>query len=168
MNELIVQKIKNLRMERGLTQKDLADHLGRTAAAISDLERGKVQVTASDLFILSELLGKPIEFFFGASKYQDDIEDVVTIMQNMDAETREMQIPIIKSLLILQIQTKQIEQVTDISQDELKEHAAILYQHLMTYLHGVRELYTTGLDAKAKLEEVLGTGKIENRLTSIE
>jgi transcriptional regulator with XRE-family HTH domain len=56
MNETIIKQIKAARMERGLTQQDLADQLGRTAAAISDLERGKVQVTASDLYKLSRYL----------------------------------------------------------------------------------------------------------------
>ena len=63
MNEIIVKRIKAARMERGLTQQNLADQLGRTAAALSDLERGKVQVTASDLLKLARYLNKPIEYF---------------------------------------------------------------------------------------------------------
>ena len=65
INEKIVKRIKTARVQRERTQKDLADYLGRTAASISDLERGKVQVTASDLYKISIYLSKPIEYFFG-------------------------------------------------------------------------------------------------------
>ena len=64
MNEIIVKRIKEARLERRLTQHNLAEHLGRSTAAISELERGKVQVTASDLYQISQMLNKPIEFFY--------------------------------------------------------------------------------------------------------
>lgn len=41
MNEIIVKRIKEARLERGYTQHDLAEHLGRSTAAISELEREK-------------------------------------------------------------------------------------------------------------------------------
>ena len=56
MNNIIVKRIRDVRKERGLTQQDLANILDKTAAAISDLERGKVQVNASDLYKIATLL----------------------------------------------------------------------------------------------------------------
>ncbi len=63
MNDLIVKRIKEARIERRFTQQDIAKHLGRSTAAISELERGKVQVSASDLYQIAQLLNKPIEYF---------------------------------------------------------------------------------------------------------
>jgi transcriptional regulator with XRE-family HTH domain len=88
MNDLIVRKIKEARIERGLTQKDLADHLGRTSAAISDLERGKVQVSASDLYSISQRLNKHIEFFFGEERNEKEIQDYIFVMRNQTTEAR--------------------------------------------------------------------------------
>ena len=81
MNNLIVKKIKEARLEREKTQKDLADHLGKTAASISDLERGKVQITASELYSLSQFLNKPIEYFFGIEYGEPEIQDLVAMMR---------------------------------------------------------------------------------------
>jgi transcriptional regulator with XRE-family HTH domain len=53
------------RFERGLTQQDIADHLGKTAAAISEMVRGKVQVSASALSKFAVLPDKSIELFYG-------------------------------------------------------------------------------------------------------
>ena len=81
MNSLIVKKIKAARLERGKTQKDIADYLGKTAASISDLERGKVQVTASELYSLAQFLNKPIEYFFGIASGEPEIQDLVAMMR---------------------------------------------------------------------------------------
>ena len=75
MNDLIVKRIKEARLERGLTQQNLAKHLGRSTASISELERGKVQVTASDLFLIAQLLNKPIEYFYGEEFSDKDIQE---------------------------------------------------------------------------------------------
>lgn len=81
MNTTIVQRIRAARAERGLTQKDLADHLKKTPAAISDLERGKVQVSASELYQIADLLNKPIEYFYGESIGDKEIEDLVALLR---------------------------------------------------------------------------------------
>ena len=86
MNELITKRIREARKERGLTQQDLANHLGRTAAAISDLERGKVQVGAVDLYHISKLLNKPIEYFYGEDFGRKDIEDLIATIRKQSPE----------------------------------------------------------------------------------
>ena len=63
MNEQIVGRIKKARIERGYTQKDLGNHLGRSAASISELERGNVQVNAADLYDIANFFNKPMYIF---------------------------------------------------------------------------------------------------------
>jgi len=113
MNDLIVRKIKEARLERGLTQKDLANHLGRTSAAISDLERGKVQATASDLFIISRLLNKPIEFFYGEEFGERDTSDLVALMRKQPAEARTSSIITTSMLLKLFELGEEIKQLPE-------------------------------------------------------
>jgi transcriptional regulator with XRE-family HTH domain len=103
MNDLIVKRIKDARIERGLTQKDLADYLEKTSAAISDLERGKVQVTASDLYKLSQLLNKPIEYFYGEEFGNPEIEDMLAVMRKQPKGTRSEAMEI--TTLLMQMQS---------------------------------------------------------------
>mgnify|MGYP006290430517 FL=1 len=157
INDQIVKRIKDARIERDLTQKDLAEHLQRTAASISDLERGKVQVSASDLYKLAKLLGKPIEYFFGEKFAGKDIEDLTALIRKMDPEVRALQVPIIKSLLEMQMNVSALESKDEdeLEDDKIREVAQNTYDHLITYLLNVRQLYEMGLNIKSKLEEQL-------------
>jgi transcriptional regulator with XRE-family HTH domain len=168
INDQIVKRIKDARIERDLTQKDLAEHLQRTAASISDLERGKVQVSASDLYKLAKLLGKPIEYFFGEKFAGKDIEDLTALIRKMDPEVRALQVPIIKSLLDMQMSVSVLtsKDEDDIEDDEIKEIFQETYDDLIKYLLNVRQLYEMGLDIKSKLEEKLEISN--NELPSIE
>jgi len=102
MNNLIVKKIKEARIERGLTQKDLANHLGKTAAAISDLERGKVQVTASDLYHISQLLNKPIEYFFGEELGDNEIQGLIAVLRKQSPKGQASSIELSRMMLRMQ------------------------------------------------------------------
>jgi transcriptional regulator with XRE-family HTH domain len=161
MNNFIVKRIKEARIERGLTQKDLAKHLDRTAASVSDLERGKVQVTASDLYKLAKYLNKPIEYFFGESYGGKEIDDLVSIIRKMDPEVRSNQITIINSLLSMQMSFDNLEADGEVSDEALKEKAQETYDHLIRYLVSVRQMYEKGLEAKAQMEEILEIGDNE-------
>jgi transcriptional regulator with XRE-family HTH domain len=102
-NKEIVDRIKEARLFRGMTQQNLADALGKTSAAISDLERGKVQVSAIDLLKLAAVLNKPIEYFYGEEIGDKEIEDFVAVIrrqpQNIKKESMET------TRLLLQMQS---------------------------------------------------------------
>jgi transcriptional regulator with XRE-family HTH domain len=63
-NQYIRKKIREARNEAGDTQADLAKVLEKTRVAISDLERGRVAVNASDLSLIAAYYEKPISYFF--------------------------------------------------------------------------------------------------------
>jgi transcriptional regulator with XRE-family HTH domain len=63
-NKYIRVKIKEARQEANETQEDLAFSLEKTRVAVSDLERGRVNVNAADLAIIAAHYGKPISYFF--------------------------------------------------------------------------------------------------------
>jgi transcriptional regulator with XRE-family HTH domain len=109
INETIVKQIKNARTERGLTQKDLADALNKTPASISDLERGKVQVSASELYTIAKLLNKPIEYFFGEDFGGKEVEDIIAITRLQDPETKLSTIQMAKMMMKLQSIGKKAE-----------------------------------------------------------
>jgi transcriptional regulator with XRE-family HTH domain len=102
MNDLIVKRIKEARIERRFTQQDIAKHLGRSTAAISELERGKVQVSASDLYQIAQLLNKPIEYFFGEEYGESEIQDLIAVLRKQPPEVRTQSIETTQFLLLMQ------------------------------------------------------------------
>lgn len=62
--EAVGQRIREAREERGLSQKRLAERIGRRQATISDMENGRMQPDATTLVVLAEVLEKPVTFFF--------------------------------------------------------------------------------------------------------
>lgn len=109
MNDIVVQRIRAARSERGLTQKDLADHLGKTQATISDLERGKVQVSASEVYQISRFLNKPIEYFFGEEVGDKEIQDVVAVLRKQPAKDRIGVLQITTMILQMQNLTDEVQ-----------------------------------------------------------
>jgi len=75
-NDQIVDKIREFRKKSGKTQLDLGNLLGKTTASISDLERGRVQVSASDLSQISDFLKIPITNFYEIETEDNEITDV--------------------------------------------------------------------------------------------
>jgi transcriptional regulator with XRE-family HTH domain len=104
LNDEIAKRIREARKQAGLTQQELASHLRRTSAAISDLERGKVQVTAVDLHSLADLLHQPIEYFYGEEFGGNEMRDLIYVLRKSPAEIRKQAVPGIKySLRIIEI-----------------------------------------------------------------
>lgn len=101
-NKNIGSKVKDARKQRGLTQKDLAEKLGRTIGAISQLEQGKVQISAVDLHSIGDLLNKPIEYFYGENYTGDDVQDLIAIVRKMEPKERADLLPTISSILEMQ------------------------------------------------------------------
>jgi transcriptional regulator with XRE-family HTH domain len=64
MNTEIIKKIRETRLHKHITQSEIAELLGKSPAAISDLERGKVQISAAELYLIAEFLEVPIDYFF--------------------------------------------------------------------------------------------------------
>lgn len=68
MNELlkrnIGQRVKSARLQRGLTQAELADMIDKAFETISNLERGKTAPNFSTLSDISDALEVPLKDFF--------------------------------------------------------------------------------------------------------
>lgn len=64
INRYIRERIRQVRIDANETQDDLADRLKKSRVSISDMERGRVSVSAADLAIISNHYGKPISYFY--------------------------------------------------------------------------------------------------------
>ena len=63
-NRYIRERIRQARLEANETQEDLARVLEKTRVAVSDIERGRVSVSAADVSLIAAYYDKPISFFY--------------------------------------------------------------------------------------------------------
>ena len=63
MKNPVADKIRLERLRLNLSQQNMADELGITVAAYSNLERGVSEISVSRLFIISGLLKRPPQWF---------------------------------------------------------------------------------------------------------
>lgn len=58
------ERIREAREQQGMSQKDLADRIFSRQAAVSDIERGKMEVGVLRLARIAAHLQKPLTYFF--------------------------------------------------------------------------------------------------------
>ena len=150
----IGQRIQAARKDRGLTQRDLASHLGRTPAAISEIERGRVQqIGAIDLYSLSTLLDKPIEYFYGEDYAGREVQDLIAIIRKMPLSSRKDIVGIVQGTLRMQELADLIRSSDDPTQ--LTRLARDFYTALQPYLESIGRLHAAGKDIQEKLAATL-------------
>ena len=62
------QRLKALRMKKGLTQKAMAEFLGRTERHYQDMEAGKINVPALTLIKLADLFDVSLDYLVGRAE----------------------------------------------------------------------------------------------------
>lgn len=152
-NMLIAQRIRAARLQRNLTQQDLANKIGVTSAAISDIERGKTRISAVDLITFSDLLLKPIEYFFGEDFSDPEIQDIIAMMRRLSPEERKQQLPVMTMMLtMIEIQhNMQNTEDKDKQLESIKEFYSLLVPYYETLESTVNQLRI----AKENLESII-------------
>jgi transcriptional regulator with XRE-family HTH domain len=64
IDDWIARRVKQARVERGLSQEALAEKLGISLQQIHKYEAGRNRISATRLAAVSEALGKPLDEFF--------------------------------------------------------------------------------------------------------
>ncbi len=59
-NEIVAQRIREIRKEQNLSAEYVAAQLGITKGAYSNMENGKVEITITRLYALSSIFNKPL------------------------------------------------------------------------------------------------------------
>lgn len=62
--ESVLQKIKDARIKQGLSHENMAFELGISQGAYSNIEKNNTNLTVDRLIKISEILSKPIYYFF--------------------------------------------------------------------------------------------------------
>jgi transcriptional regulator with XRE-family HTH domain len=75
VKNIVAKKIRLERLKQNLSQQNMADELGITAAAYSNLERGVSDITISRLFEVSRILSKTPKWFIEEVSSSNDTFD---------------------------------------------------------------------------------------------
>jgi transcriptional regulator with XRE-family HTH domain len=152
-NILIAQRIRAARLQRNLTQQDMADKFSKTSAAISDIERGKTQITASDLLVFADLLIKPIEYFYGEDYGDPEIDDLIALMRRLPPEMRKQQLPMM-SMMLRMSEIKNTMQNTEDKEKQL-ESVKEFYDMFLPYYNAMESMLLQLREAKEGIESLL-------------
>lgn len=60
----IIRRVREARVEAGMTQVEVAQKLGRPNSFVSKVELGERRIDPKELEDFAELFGKPIEYFY--------------------------------------------------------------------------------------------------------
>ena len=102
-NDEIAHIVSRARKSKGLTQNEMANILNKAPATISDMERGKIQISAADLYKIANALNKPIEFFYGDEFGNENIQELVFLIRKQPKEYQEKIIEQTKMFLSLAV-----------------------------------------------------------------
>ncbi len=72
MKNKVAEKIRMERLRLNLSQQNMADELGITIAAYSNLERGVTEISISRLNIIAEILKQPIVYFLSEEQVVEE------------------------------------------------------------------------------------------------
>jgi transcriptional regulator with XRE-family HTH domain len=152
--------IRQAREEADLSQYDLADRFGTTQSSISGIERGRVSISAADLYRMAEILGKPITYFFPPKEPADKQleEQLLFMFRAMPADAQQGIAAMITAQFELVRQTREIGKLPKEQQQEAAYEAF------------ARFLYTQGV--RVKIDEagypVLDGGDVTAVLESVD
>lgn len=116
------------------------------------MERGKVQVNASDLYQISRLLNKPIELFYGEDFSGKEVEQIIAAVRKQSPETRSQSIEMTKlHLQILDIGNT----LNDYDEELTVEQIKAFYNVFIPYSIMINNLTDKLNDLRKKLEDEL-------------
>jgi len=155
-NEYIGDRIRQARKDRNRTQSELADVLGKTTGAISQLEQGNVQVSVVELAKVADYLNKPIEYFFGEEYMGDDVQTLVAVIRKMPPDTRKEQVAWIQSLLEIQTIGDKFRDQENFTEEELEIQARRTLATVRVQEALIKNIWDQLQKARKNLETVIG------------
>lgn len=87
----VARRLKIARKISGLTQKQLASTLKIASQQIQKYESGENRIGIARLWEISEILGKPIEYFFHGLRHDDEASLEGKVDSKVDGKTAKLQ-----------------------------------------------------------------------------
>lgn len=90
INKYAARKLKELRMQRNLTQEKLAEELNITQQQIARYENNMRQFKQDFLYQLAEYFGVSINYFFPQGNYLNKDNELLEQISNLSDEKKKM------------------------------------------------------------------------------
>src|SRR5215213_8005732 len=84
LSKIIALKIRSARHEAGMSQVELAKHIGVSFQQLQKYESGTNRITADRLQRLAEIVERPITYFFETGSVRTAPADIETIARLLD------------------------------------------------------------------------------------
>ncbi|ACT95776.1 MAG: helix-turn-helix domain-containing protein [Dyadobacter fermentans] len=85
------EKIRQIRLQKGLSQENMADMLGLSTTAYGDIERGRTELSVSRLENVAKLLDVPLPELLGIDSSMSETEWLRQENTRILAENRRLQ-----------------------------------------------------------------------------
>jgi transcriptional regulator with XRE-family HTH domain len=102
---MVAEKIRIERLKQNLSQQNMADELGITAAAYSNLERGVSDISITRLFDVSRILNRTPKWFVEDAQSDDEFSDSDFTQTSMKHDLEILQ----KEIEFLKMQINQVQ-----------------------------------------------------------
>ena len=97
--DLFYQRLAKLRMEKGVSARDMSLSIGQSAGYINALENRNGFPSMQVFFYICEYLGvTPSEFFDDGNSHPTEYQEIITDLNSLDAESIKNVKAIIKGL----------------------------------------------------------------------
>lgn len=91
MTSNLSEKIRQIRLQKGLSQENMADMLGLSTTAYGDIERGRTELSVSRLENVAKLLDVPLPELLGIDVSMSETEWLRQENTRILAENRRLQ-----------------------------------------------------------------------------
>jgi len=88
--EIIGRRIKEIRLEKSLTQEELAEMCNLTASSISYIESGKKKASLKSLVKLGNIFGVTVDTFLIGNQKNDYNSDLIRIFEDFNNNQKQM------------------------------------------------------------------------------
>ena len=94
--KVLGRKVKFLRLEKGISQTDMAEAIGLSQTNLSNMESGRTAITIQNLFKMQKILGCKMSDFF--ADFDGEVSAVQSSTDNSNAIELEDSLNILKLL----------------------------------------------------------------------
>ena len=105
-----MNRLKELRLEKGLTQEKLANKLGINRTTIAKIESGDSDLTLDHIQRMSDFFGVPYDYLLGKTNNRTNTIQVIDMTNSKDGVTP-IQMEVLKKIDDLNV--KDLEQIMD-------------------------------------------------------
>ena len=105
-----MNRLKELRLEKGLTQEKLANKLGINRTTIAKIESGDRDLTLDHIQRMSDFFGVPYDYLLGKTNNRTNTIQVIDMTNSKDGVTP-IQMEVLKKIDDLNV--KDLEQIMD-------------------------------------------------------